>query len=273
MSAPTGWAEGDVLAADGATLHYYRRGRGAPVVLAHGVLDDGRCWTRVAEALERDYDVIAYDARYHGKSDAPADNEWRGPDDLVDLVTGLGLDHPFAVGHSMGAATIASVLATRPDLLRAAVLADPPWTEQSIEPRDLGGLVGMFRQMVDGKSVEEVAASGRQISPGWTDAEIQPWAESKLQFRGYDAAPSLARGLGTPWAETVAGFRVPVLLVTGDDPAGGRIVTAESAARATQLAPSLEVVCLAGAGHNVQRDGYDGFVAAVTEFLGRAGRA
>jgi pimeloyl-ACP methyl ester carboxylesterase len=203
VSGGGGWAEGDVRVGDRATLHYYRRGSGPPVVLAHGVLDDGRCWTRVAEVLERDYDVIAYDARYHGKSDAPADNQWRGPDDLADLVAALALDRPLAVGHSMGAATIATVLATRPEALRAAVLADPPWTEQTIEARDLGGLLDMFRQMVDGKTAEEVAATGRQMSPGWTDAEIAPWAESKLQFRGYDAAPSLAQGLGTPWAETV----------------------------------------------------------------------
>ena len=50
------------------------RAAGPPVVLAHGALDDGRCWTRVAEALESEYDLIAYDARFHGKSDAPG--EW-----------------------------------------------------------------------------------------------------------------------------------------------------------------------------------------------------
>jgi pimeloyl-ACP methyl ester carboxylesterase len=265
------WKEGDVRVGDGATLHYYRRGSGPTLVFAHGILDDGRCWTRVAEALEDDYDVVAYDARYHGRSDAPADNQWRGAQDFTDLVDALDLDRPDAVGHSMGAATVVSALAARPDLLRAAVVADPPWTDQPIQPRDLGGLVGMFRDMVDGRTVDEVAATGRQLSPTWTDAEIEPWAESKLQFRGFDAAASMASMASVPWTELVSTFTVPVLLVTGDDTAGGRIVSPESAARAQELSPSLEVVCLAGAGHNVQRDAYDGFVAAVTEFLGRAG--
>ena len=146
-------------------------------------------------------------------------------------------------------------------------MADPPWTDQPIEPRDLGGLVGMFHDMVTDKTVDEVAATGRQMSPTWTPAEIGPWAESKLQFRGYDAAPSMASMVAVPWTEVVPTFRVPVLLVTGDDVAGGRIVSPESAARAVELAPSIEVLCLAGAGHNVQRDTYDGFVAAVREFL------
>jgi N-formylmaleamate deformylase len=266
VSATRGWAEGDIRAGDGASLHYYRRGSGPPVVLAHGVLDDGRCWARVAEALEGDYDVIAYDARFHGKSDAPADGEWHGAEDFAALVAALALNRPYAIGHSLGAATIAAALAARPDLLRAAVLADPPWTDRALRPGDLDGVVGMFRQMVDGKSLDEVVAQGRQM----TETEIEPWAESKLLFRGYDASRSMATLLAVPWTETVATFRVPVLLVTGDNAAGGRIVTAESAARAREVAPSLEVVCLEGAGHNVQRDAYDGFVAAVTEFLGRS---
>ena len=269
MTVTRGWTESDVRVGDGATIHYHRRGSGAPVVLAHGVLDAGPCWTRVAEALERDYELIAYDARFHGQSDAPANGTWRGPDDLVDLVEALALDQPRAIGHSLGAATIAAALAARPDVFRAAVLADPPWTDQPLPPGGLDGLVGMFRAMVEGKTVDEVAAVGREISPTWTDAEIEPWAESKLQFRGYDAGSSMASVLGAPWTETVAAIRVPALLVTGDDVAGGRIVSPESAARARELAPSIEVVCLSGAGHNVQRDGYDGFVAAVRDFLRR----
>ena len=149
------------------------------------------------------------------------------------------------------------------------MLADPPWTDQPLPPGGLDGLVGMFRAMVEGKTVDEVAAVGREISPTWTDAEIEPWAESKLQFRGYDAGSSMASVLGAPWTETVATIRVPALLVTGDDVAGGRIVSPESTARARELTPSIEVVCLSGAGHDVERDGYDGFVATVRDFLRR----
>ncbi len=67
-----GWTEG-YLSADNVRLHYWRRGSGPPLLLAHGFGDSGECWTRVAEALEDDYDIVAYDARYHGLSDAPAD--------------------------------------------------------------------------------------------------------------------------------------------------------------------------------------------------------
>lgn len=39
-------------------------------MIAHAVTDNGITWTRVARALEADYDVVMYDRRGHGLSDA-----------------------------------------------------------------------------------------------------------------------------------------------------------------------------------------------------------
>ena len=65
------WTSGDVVA-NGIKIHYNRTGGDKPpVVLAHGFTDNGLCWTRAAQVLEQDYDVIMYDARGHGFSDAP----------------------------------------------------------------------------------------------------------------------------------------------------------------------------------------------------------
>src|SRR5437899_2771334 len=52
------WFSGDVVA-NGVRIHYYRTaGDKPPLVLSHGATDSGLCWTRVARALESDYDVI-----------------------------------------------------------------------------------------------------------------------------------------------------------------------------------------------------------------------
>ena len=45
------WSEDDVTTGDGIRLHYYRRGSGNTLLLAHGVSDDGMCWRRVATKL------------------------------------------------------------------------------------------------------------------------------------------------------------------------------------------------------------------------------
>jgi pimeloyl-ACP methyl ester carboxylesterase len=101
------WQTG-YIEANGVRLHYTRTGGAEPsIVLAHGVTDAGPCWTRVAEALAPEYDVIMVDARGHGQSDAP--ERGYGPvvqaDDLAGVIADLGLNRPAVLGHSMGAAT------------------------------------------------------------------------------------------------------------------------------------------------------------------------
>ena len=60
------WQSGSVDA-NGVTIHYTRTGGGGPVVvLAHGVTDNGLCWSPLARELEPDYDLIMVDARGHG---------------------------------------------------------------------------------------------------------------------------------------------------------------------------------------------------------------
>ena len=84
------WQQGD-LDLGGVRIHYYRRGSGRPLVLAHGMSDSGECWTRVAEALESDFDIVAYDARFHGLSDATPGVPFGRGGDLLGVIDGLGL--------------------------------------------------------------------------------------------------------------------------------------------------------------------------------------
>ena len=132
MTDGSGWTEGDVTAGDGVRLHYYRTGSGPPLLLAHGVTDNGMCWRRVADALADGFDVVAYDAPSHGRSDV-------GPlgrgSDAVEIVEALGLAPVVAMGHSMGAAAVSGAIAQRPDLFRAAVLEDPGWMSDELRGR------------------------------------------------------------------------------------------------------------------------------------------
>src|SRR5689334_12208850 len=97
----TSWQSSDIEV-HGLRLHYTRTGgAGPPLVLAHGVGDDGLCWTTVAEALMPEYDVIMVDARGHGRSDAP--EQGYGPAvqaaDLAGVIAGLDLHRPIILGH------------------------------------------------------------------------------------------------------------------------------------------------------------------------------
>src|SRR5258708_20213681 len=130
------WFSGDVVA-NGVGIHYYRRGGAKPaLVLSHGATDSGLCWTRVARALESDFDVILPDARGHGLSDAPPSGYAISDRaaDLAGLIDALGLVRPAVGGHSMGAATTLRLVADYPDLASCAVLEDPPFRSGEPEP-------------------------------------------------------------------------------------------------------------------------------------------
>ena len=120
------WQSGDIEA-NGIRLHYTRTGGAKPpLVLAHGFSDDGLCRTPVADALASDYDVIMVDARGHGRSDAP--EQGYGPiehaADLHGVITGLGLQRPAVLGHSMGGATTLVLAGTYPEVPGAILVED-----------------------------------------------------------------------------------------------------------------------------------------------------
>jgi N-formylmaleamate deformylase len=267
------WAEGDV-AVPGARLHYYRRGKGRPLVLAHGATDNGRCWTRVAERIEDSFDIVAYDARYHGHSETNGQSFGGGGADLIDVVEALGLEQPAAMGHSMGAASVAQALAQRPELFQAAVLEDPPWGlpltvaehgEQTSEAvRARSALADLMNEQRKG-SFAEIVEHGRAQSPDWHPDEFGPWAESKLQFRPPDAWMPLSEPSGLSWKEQVKAFRCPVLLICGR-PERQAIVNLQTADEAAVLCPTLDVVRF-DAGHNIRREAFEQFVATVRDFL------
>ena len=59
---------------------------------------------------------------------------------------------------------------------------------------------------------------------------------------------------------------MPVLLVYGD-PALGGIIGPDLAAEARRISPLIYPVQIPSAGHNVRREGFEDFVAAVREFM------
>lgn len=72
---------------------------------------------------------MSYDARWHGRSDAPEDECGASARaaDLLGVLDALDLEDPILFGHSMGADTVTEATACRPDRPRAVVLEDPVW--------------------------------------------------------------------------------------------------------------------------------------------------
>ncbi|MGU3409493.1 alpha/beta fold hydrolase [Microbacterium sp. M1A1_1b] len=97
----------------------HRPGPGAPVLLLHGGLADGRTFDPMAMHLSPDLDLWTFDRRGHGRTpDSPAPFSYA--DMLAETVTVLGrtVDTPVhLVGHSDGADLALLLAVTHPELV------------------------------------------------------------------------------------------------------------------------------------------------------------
>ncbi|HYZ47630.1 MAG TPA: alpha/beta fold hydrolase [Sphingomonas sp.] len=106
-------------AADGVRLAWHELGEGRPVVLIHGYISSADMnWIRFGHAEKvagEGFRVIMPDLRAHGASDAPHDPSFYPPDVLTDdnlaLIERLGLTDYDLGGYSLGARTVARMLA------------------------------------------------------------------------------------------------------------------------------------------------------------------
>jgi pimeloyl-ACP methyl ester carboxylesterase len=188
---PDGWTSGDVKA-NGITLHYYRTGNGSQpsMVLSHGYTDNGLCWTDLAHAFEKKYDVIMYDLRGHGLSDAPISGYsiQDYTSDMAGLISALKLKHPVIIGHSLGGCIAASFAARYPDIPKKVVLIDPPGLAKPFfaSNEDANLITSRFKKDIShlkGLSREELIKEAAQRHPAISEAARTRWADSKMQMK------------------------------------------------------------------------------------------
>jgi pimeloyl-ACP methyl ester carboxylesterase len=264
----TAWASGAVVV-DGIRLGYHRTGGdGKPVlVLLHGITDDGLCWTRVARDLEAHHDIVMPDARGHGRSDG-VETGFSIPrlaSDVAGLLDGLRIENAVVFGHSMGAATALSLAASRPGLVRACILEDPPLegptTPSSERLAEMRADAALWRKLPPAQRYERAAAR----NPGWDRQETDAWADAKALVD-----PAIIEQFGSirgwDWREALSRLRCPGLLITGNR-ALQAIVSAPTAEAVIRLWPAGQIVHVSGAGHCVHRDRWEETMGPVRSFL------
>jgi pimeloyl-ACP methyl ester carboxylesterase len=262
--------ESDVTA-NGIRLHVYRTDTGKPpLVFAHGITDNGLCFSPIAAQLENDFEIILFDSRGHGKSEPPESKatSFDRARDLAGLINVLGLSKPRLIGHSMGAVTVMLFAGLYPQLPSRIVLEDPPpfemlasVTDESLAARRQWRTFAAENKQ---KSIEQLIELNRRENPAWLEAERLPWAQSKQQYSltVFDEGPidlALAK-------QTISEIICPTLLLTADLDKGAMYPLAFAEDLVTNL-PSARHIHISGAGHNIRRDQPIAFLHAVRSFL------
>jgi len=117
----------------GVKIRYTIQGEGEPILLIHGFtasIETNWGLPGIINALAGDFQVIAMDARGHGKSDKPHDPAAYGfqmAEDAVRLLDHLGIQKAHVAGYSMGGGITLQMLVTYPDRFRSAILGGSGW--------------------------------------------------------------------------------------------------------------------------------------------------
>ena len=231
----------------------------------------------LARELGDEFDVVLYDARGHGRSDAPdaAYGASERAADLHGLLDVLALDDPILFGHSMGADTVTQAVVNRPDRPRAVVLEDPVW------PID-----GVNEVIEDGPDEDGEDAPDEDIAEQiawWQDHSVEELLEAETMFRDLAerGQPDLARrvaearrrlrpeigrmfedGLLDP-TETYGEFAAPTLILKADADEAER----EHEREIADFLPDGRIVHVDGAGHCVFWDEREAATEELRAFL------
>jgi pimeloyl-ACP methyl ester carboxylesterase len=215
----------------GVELAYEEHGEGSPLVLVHGTASTRRNWDEVLEALGDGFRTIAYDRRAYGESGQPEDfrrsTVEEHADDLIALLRALDAAPALLCGHSFGAMTSLAVVMREPELVRAAVLLEPPmlWLapsgaqgsselraaiEEGAAERGSAGAIAAFTRVVCGPDALDIvgyerAKTALEHPRGFaTDiGAVGDWSVSGSDLRGIDTPVILVAGTRTPppWRE------------------------------------------------------------------------
>lgn len=259
-----------VLLASGVRLPYARlgAGKGAPVVLLHGIADTWRSYELVLDALPDRLDVVAPTQRGHSGASCPSSG-YRLSDyanDLADLLDALKLDRPVIVGHSMGSAVALRFVAENPDRALGLVLVSAPM----VKPADpkvrafVKDVVSKLSDPVDPEFVREFATNmvAGAVSPGFMEARVQE--SMRLPARVWREA--FEARLEEDLTEAARSVSVPTLLVRGglDERA-----TESDMAALHRAIPDSQTRTYEGAGHCLHWEQPARFASDLTEFAAR----
>jgi pimeloyl-ACP methyl ester carboxylesterase len=259
-----GWKTG-ICKANGIDVHYLRTGGDKPpVVLLHGLMLNGACWTPLARALEKDYDVIMPDARGHGNSSAP-DHGYSYDNlaaDVMGLIDTLGLSTPVLLGHSMGGMTAAVVASRNPKRLLGLILADPafltPQRQREIHESDIAD---QHRRIL-GRPKEDLLAEMHGRNNRRSREVIELFTQARFQTCIH--AFEILTPPNPNYMQLINTLDIPSLLVIGDV---GSVVSLDVAKELAGLNQYLKIVQIPEAGHGLPYDQPEHFSAVVQSFL------
>ncbi|MFF5982487.1 alpha/beta fold hydrolase [Streptomyces olindensis] len=244
------------------TLSYTREGRGAPLLLLHGIGHHRQVWDPVMPALAAERDVIAVDLPGCGESPALPDGMAHDLPTmnavLAALCEALDLERPHVAGNSLGGLLALDLARAR--LVRSVTALSPAGFWNAAERRYAFAVLMTMRQIAQRMPlpvVERLArpAIGRTLltstiyaRPGRRSPEAVI-AETLALARAQGFSETLRSGRTVQFTDDIVGTPVTVAWGNRD-----RLLIPRQGVRAKGVIPQARLVRLPGCGHVPMND-------------------
>jgi len=256
------------LTSGGYKLHYLLwGGTGPKIVILHSMGMDAHGFDVFSEALQGEYQILAFDILDHGDSEKPEE-----PVTLKDLAEimrdgyrQLGFIPNVLIGHSVGGMIGMVLVADYPDDLKGLVLVDiAPFdrSERSRRPPP----PEFFHSEAEAREYIEQRYTGftpEAVENRMKHAFVRD-EEGRLKLKGTGA--TIGPGLTTDLWPYVERMETPTLLILGSE---SDLVTKETLERMERTLPNLAVVTVDAATHMVPQDKPKEFEQHVRGFLNK----
>jgi pimeloyl-ACP methyl ester carboxylesterase len=252
----------------GARIAWERRGNGEPLLLVHGLGYARWGWEPVVDALADEHEVVLFDNRGIGESDAPG-----GPysvrmlaEDAVAVLDAAGLKRVHVIGTSLGGMVALQLALDWPERVDRLVLActtqggarAAPMPEQTIRLMQEASTLPVevaLRRFVEN-------AFGPEPDPTMVD-RIMRHRIASAQLPTAWAAQAAAGAAFDVW-DRVPEIRTQTLVLTGDEDG---VVDPRNSKLLAERIPGALLEVFPGTGHLFFWEQPDRFVHVVTDFL------
>ena len=243
-------------------IAWERHGSGPPLLLIHGLGYARWGWEPVVEPLARSFDVLLFDNRGIGESDAPP-----GPytaaqlaSDAVQVLDEADVERAHVLGTSLGGMVAQELALAQPGRVDKLVLACTtpggarayPMPERTV------------RLLTSGATLRDFVENA--LHPDGRDELVERILEHRLATAQAPEAwaAQAAAGAGFDAYERVGSIAAPTLVLHGD---GDVVVDPRNAELLAGLLPHASVELFPGTGHLFFWQQPDRFARLVAEFL------
>ncbi len=120
-----------VISRDGTEIAYEIIGSGEPLIVAGGALSDHSAAAELSKVLSKYFSVISYDRRGRGESGDSFIYEPLREIEDIEALARLFEEEVFLYGHSSGAALVLRACTYYGDLVKGAILYEPPFNSDA----------------------------------------------------------------------------------------------------------------------------------------------